>query len=202
MKFLFYILCAALHTWVRLLGGTPKRQLVAEVVALRAQLILAKRKAPRASKIPPLGRLLLACVYSLIPKRIHAKTLILVKPATVLKFHQCLVNRKYSRLYRNHQRMAGRPPLSKEIKNLILEKKTKNPSFGCPQIASLILDRTGLSVSEETVLAVLQIDDIWSVPFVPISHFYIEQMIGTVRRELLDRNLFWNGRDLLKKLET
>ena len=52
------------------------------------------------------------------------------------------------------------------------------------------------------MLAVLQIDEIWSVPFVTISHPYIERMIGTVRRELLDRTLFWNGRDLLKKLET
>jgi putative transposase len=36
---------------------------------------------------------------------------------------------------------------------------------------------------------------------VPISHPFIERMIGTVRREYLDRTLFWNATDLTRKLE-
>ena len=34
----------------------------------------------------------------------------------------------------------------------------------------------------------------------PLSHPFIERLIGTTRRELLDHTLFWNARDLERKL--
>jgi hypothetical protein len=34
-----------------------------------------------------------------------------------------------------------------------------------------------------------------------MSHPYVERLIGTTRRELLDQILFWNQRDLASKLE-
>ena len=49
-------------------------------------------------------------------------------------------------------------------------------------------------------LRVLEIDEIKSVPYVPVSHPFIERLIGTVRRELLDRVFFWNAVDLARKL--
>jgi len=38
------------------------------------------------------------------------------------------------------------------------------------------------------------------VPYVPTSHPFIERLIGTVRREYLDRVFFWNSVDLTRKL--
>jgi putative transposase len=38
------------------------------------------------------------------------------------------------------------------------------------------------------------------VPFVPCSHPFVERLIGTIRREYLDRVLFWNRGDLERKL--
>jgi transposase InsO family protein len=38
------------------------------------------------------------------------------------------------------------------------------------------------------------------VPHVPLSHPFVERLIGTVRREFLDHVLFWHGRDLERKL--
>ena len=35
----------------------------------------------------------------------------------------------------------------------------------------------------------------------PTSHPFIERLIGTVRRELLDLTLFWNANDLQGKLD-
>lgn len=32
------------------------------------------------------------------------------------------------------------------------------------------------------------------------AHILVERLIGTLRREYLDRLLFWNGTDLLRKL--
>ena len=49
-------------------------------------------------------------------------------------------------------------------------------------------------------LRVLEIDEIKTVPCVPLSHPFVERLIGTARREFLDHVLFWNGRDLERKL--
>ena len=49
-------------------------------------------------------------------------------------------------------------------------------------------------------LRVLKIDEIKTVPYVPLSHPFIERLIGTMRREFLDQVLFWNARDLERKL--
>ena len=50
-------------------------------------------------------------------------------------------------------------------------------------------------------LRVVEIEEIKSVPYVPVSHPFIERLIGTIRRECLDRVLFWNAVDLARKLE-
>ena len=49
-------------------------------------------------------------------------------------------------------------------------------------------------------LRVLEIDEIKTVPYVPISHPFVERLIGTVRREYLDHVFFWNADDLERKL--
>ena len=50
-------------------------------------------------------------------------------------------------------------------------------------------------------LRVLEIDEIKSVPYIPVSHPFIERMISTVRREYLDHVFFWNSVDLTRKLD-
>ncbi|MBT3867332.1 MAG: DDE-type integrase/transposase/recombinase [Gammaproteobacteria bacterium] len=45
-------------------------------------------------------------------------------------------------------------------------------------------------------LRVLAIDEIKSLPHVPMSHPFVEQLIGSIRRELLDHTLFWTATDL------
>lgn len=50
-------------------------------------------------------------------------------------------------------------------------------------------------------LRLLEIDEIKTVPYVPVSHPFVERLIGTIRRELLDRLFFWNALDLERKLQ-
>ena len=38
-------------------------------------------------------------------------------------------------------------------------------------------------------------------PYAPVSHPFIERLIGTVRREYLDHIFFWNATDLTRKLD-
>jgi hypothetical protein len=48
---------------------------------------------------------------------------------------------------------------------------------------------------------VLEIEEIKSVLYAPISHPYVERLIGTNRREYLDQTFFWNAADLARKLD-
>lgn len=42
--------------------------------------------------------------------------------------------------------------------------------------------------------------EVKTVPYVPLSHPFVERLIGTLRREFLDQVPFWNARDLERKL--
>jgi putative transposase len=49
-------------------------------------------------------------------------------------------------------------------------------------------------------LRVLEVTEIKTVPYVPLCHPFVELLIGTVRRECLDRTLFWTTTDLEEKV--
>ena len=51
-------------------------------------------------------------------------------------------------------------------------------------------------------LRILGITEIKTVPHVPVSHPFVERLIGTIRREFLDCVPFWNDRDLGRKLHS
>jgi transposase InsO family protein len=50
-------------------------------------------------------------------------------------------------------------------------------------------------------LRILDVDEIKTVPHIPWSHPFVERMIGSLRRELLDQVFFWKIVDLESKLE-
>jgi len=49
-------------------------------------------------------------------------------------------------------------------------------------------------------LRVLGVIEIKTVPYVPLSHPFVERLIGTIRRECLNHLLFWTAADLEMKL--
>ena len=49
-------------------------------------------------------------------------------------------------------------------------------------------------------LRIMEMTEIKTVPCVPLSHPFVERLIGTIRRECLDRTLFWTTADLESKL--
>ena len=49
-------------------------------------------------------------------------------------------------------------------------------------------------------LRLLQVTEVKSVPYVPLSHPFVERLIGTLRRECVDQMLFWSASDLEHKL--
>ena len=48
-------------------------------------------------------------------------------------------------------------------------------------------------------LRILEVTEIKSLPYVPLSHPFVERLIGTLRREYLDHFLFWTTVDLENK---
>jgi hypothetical protein len=45
-----------------------------------------------------------------------------------------------------------------------------------------------------------EVMEIKTVPYVPLSHPFVERLVGTLRRECLDRTLIWTTADLEAKL--
>ena len=48
--------------------------------------------------------------------------------------------------------------------------------------------------------ALLEIEAVRTAPYSPVGHPFVERLIGTIRRELLDRTMFWNSLDLQQEL--
>jgi len=49
-------------------------------------------------------------------------------------------------------------------------------------------------------LRILEVTEVKTVPYVPLSHPYVERLIGTIQREYLDQIPFWGALDLDRKL--
>jgi len=49
-------------------------------------------------------------------------------------------------------------------------------------------------------MRILGIEEIKSIDCTPLSHPFVERLIGTICRECLDHTLFWNAADLERKL--
>jgi hypothetical protein len=52
----------------------------------------------------------------------------------------------------------------------------------------------------EANLRILEVTEIKTVPYVPLSHPFVERLVGTIRGEYLDRILLWTTADLEAKL--
>jgi transposase InsO family protein len=71
---------------------------------------------------------------------------------------------------------------------------------GVPKYLSSDNDPLFLYHRWQANLRILDVDEIKTVPYTPLSHPFIERLIGTIRREFLDHTLFWNNVDLERKL--
>ncbi len=313
MKDVIYLLFQLLTTLAKLLRPGGGRTVIAENLILKQQLIIHSRSRERAPNLSTQDRALLG-FWSLFlnPRRI-ARSAIIIKPSTLLRFHNALKTRKYRLLYfPGGGRKLGPKGPSKEVINAIVSMKHCKPRFGCPRIAQQINLAFGLDLDKDVVLRilathyhpdprnigpswlttighakdslwsrdagpddlfrcesillkthwvmvvmdqytrriigfgvyagnvdgpalcrmfngatsgqrwpsylssdndplfqyhrwkanlrVLEIEEIKSLPHVPMSHPFVERLIGSIRRELLDHTFFWTSTDLENKL--
>jgi transposase len=118
-----------------------------ELLVLRHQLAVLRRQQPRP-RLRPADRAFLTALSRILPRR-RCQGLI-VTPQTLLRWHRQLVRRRWTQ----PQRSAGRPPLERRVRELVLCLARENPRWGYPRIAGELL-KVGVRVSPSTVRRLL-----------------------------------------------
>lgn len=128
-----------------------------EILLLRQQLAILQRKSKHPVKPSRIEKLTLA-VLTIKFKQTTQQTanqlrdvIRIFQPETVLRWHRELVRRKWT--YPNKNK-GGRPPISKETENLILQSARENSRMGYGKIVGALL-KLGFKVSLTTVRNVL-----------------------------------------------
>ena len=118
--------------------------LIAENLFLRKQLALFKeRKAKRRSTTATI-RLAMIALARFFDWR---DALVIVKPETFIKWHRTA----FRRFWRWKSRKRGRPPLPKNLRELIRQMDIENATWGEERIANELSLKLGITVSPRTV---------------------------------------------------
>ena len=122
-----------------------RASLEAEIVALRHQLNILRRKSPKRPILGSIDRLIFARLYGLAPGVLSA--LAIVSPETVIRWHRAGF-RSYWR-WRSRSR-GGRPKTPPDVRHLIRDISVANPLWGAPRIHGELL-KLGIDVGQTTV---------------------------------------------------
>ena len=123
----------------------PKARLGIESLALRQQLAVCKQSVKRP-KLRPRDRIFWVRLSRLWSH--WQSALLIVQPETVIRWH-----RQGFKLYwrwKSRGGKRGRPPIEREIRNLITRMSRENPTWGAPRIVSE-LALLGHDVAQQTV---------------------------------------------------
>src|ERR1700758_2071557 len=119
--------------------------LEAEIVVLRHQLNVLRRKAPKRVAFNIFDRVVFAGHYRLAPGVLSA--LAIVKPETVIRWHRAGF-RVFWR-WKSRSR-GGRPKVPLEIRQLVRDMSLANPLWGAPRIHGELL-KLGIKVGQTSV---------------------------------------------------
>ena len=132
--------------WSLLIGLFRSRaSLEAENLALRQQIIVLRRIAPKRLCFNRFDRLIFVSLYRLFPDLRDA--LAVVRPETVIRWHRAGF-RAYWR-WRSRPR-RGRPTVPLEVRQLIREMSLANPLWGAPRIHGELL-KLGIAIGQTSV---------------------------------------------------
>ena len=119
--------------------------LEAEIVVLRQQLFVAKRRAPKRLVINGIDRMILVWLCRLRPRLLDS--VVIVQPETVLRWHRA----GFQAFWRWKSRSrGGRPHIGPELRLLIRRMSWENILWGAPRIHGKLL-KLGFEFSQSTV---------------------------------------------------
>ena len=94
---------------VRLLQPGGLKAVAAENLLLKKQLLVIQRNRGKASNLTTLDRFTFAWFAMLLSLNRMARSVIIIQPSTLLKFHKALVRRKYLRRFSSHGKGKSGP---------------------------------------------------------------------------------------------
>src|SRR5438093_10805953 len=120
-----------------------RRSLAVEILVLRRQLALYKERGMKPRRIDAATRISMAWLSRLCDWR---ACLIVVRPETVIRWH-----RTGWQLLWHYKSRPGRPPIPRELRQLIRRMAMENPLWGEERIANELLLKLSIRVSPRTV---------------------------------------------------
>jgi putative transposase len=121
----------------------PRESLEAEILFLRRQLALYRERGVKPRRADAVTRVTLTFLSRWFDWR---SALVIVRPETLIGWH-----RAGFRLWWRWKSRSGRPPIPKELRELIRRMARENPAWGQERIANELLLKLGLQVSPRTV---------------------------------------------------
>ena len=105
---------------LKLLRSGGAKAVAAESLVLKQQLIISNRTRSRAPNLTSCDRFLIGLATLFVRDRRILKLGVVVRPATLLRFHQALVQRKYRLLFPRQVAIANPVPKVRQLNSLQL----------------------------------------------------------------------------------
>jgi putative transposase len=145
VSMLYLVVCRLLALLVLLGRGDRSKDI--EILVLRHELSILRRQV-RRPRFEPRDRLMLAALSRIASRRCWSA--FPVRPETLLRWHRRLVAHRWTYPHRR----PGRPPIEREMRELIIRLARENTSWGYVRIVGE-LRKLGIDVSATLVRSVL-----------------------------------------------
>src|SRR5713101_1390940 len=155
LRFVF-LLITRLAAWLRLSRREQAWQ-TAEILILRHQLAVLKRRQPRRPNLNWADRALLTTLLGVIPKARRHGLRLMVTPDTILRWHRDIVRRRWAA--RSVRGKTGRPATRRSIRALVRRLARENNEWGYRRIHGELAG-LGVKVAASTVWEILKTNGI------------------------------------------
>jgi putative transposase len=143
---LIYMMFTRVLGWLVLLARSDTAKEI-EILVLRHQLAVLRRRAPRPRTSWP-DRALIAALTRLLPTR--RRLGLLITPGTVLRWHRRLISRRWA----TQPARSGRPAIPAGLRALAVQLAAENPTWGYRRIHGELVG-LGYQIGASTVWKIL-----------------------------------------------